>query len=264
VFLLPRVRVVARVGGGADAAGRAARAVAVTRWLAERGFPLVEPVEVAQPVLVEDNEAEAAVTFWHQLDIEPGPVTATELGRLLRQLHELPTPPPFALPAFHPLGRLVAAVRAGSWLATEDRNWLLTRAGQLQGALATMRFGLGPAGLVHGDAQLGNALRAVGRGVVLADWDSVACAPREWDLVPVAVEERFGGPPELVDELVAAYGVEVSRSDGWVVLRDIYELRSVAAHIRRAPLSPPHAAEARRRIGSLRRGDRGMRWFPVG
>jgi Phosphotransferase enzyme family len=274
VFLLPRERLIVRVGGGADAAGRAARSVEVARWLAGCGLPMVEPADVVQPVLIANDEAGdggiegggtevAAVTFWRQLDIQPGPATAAELGMLLRRLHALP-PPPFALPAFRPLDRLVAAARTSSWLAAGDREWLVARAAQLRERLAAASSVLGPAGLVHGDAQLDNALRAVGRGVVLADWDSVAYAPRKWDLIPMMVEERFGGPPELLEELVAAYGVDIARGEQWELLRDIYELRSVAAHIRRAGLSPPHAEEARRRIASLRSGDRRVRWYPVG
>jgi hypothetical protein len=283
VFLLPQERVIVRVGGGADAAGRAARAVEVARWLARCGLPMVDPADVVQPVLIANRAADdagaddagtrdagtgaVAVTFWRQLDLQAGPVTAAELGGLLRRLHALP-PPPFTLPAFRPLDRLMAAARTSRWLDTEDREWLVARAAQLREALAAASSALGPAGLppglVHGDAQLDNAMRAMGRGVVLGDWDSVAYAPREWDLIPVMVEERFGGPPGLVEELTAAYGIDVPRGEQWVVLRDIYELRSVAAHIRRAGLSPPHAAEARRRIASLRSGDRRVRWFPVG
>jgi hypothetical protein len=47
------------------------------------------------------------------------------------------------------------------------------------------------------------------------------------------------------------------------VLISVYELRSVAAHIRRAPVSPPHAREAALRIASLRAGDRSVRWSAV-
>lgn len=264
VFRLAQQRIIVRVGGGADAAGRAQRAVIVTRWLREWDYPTVAPASLVQPVLLTDQDgAETAVTFWRQVEVEPGPVAAGELGGLLHRLHRIPEPP-VELPAFRPLNRLVAAARTSLWLGESDRRWLSDRATDLGRAMSTAAFRLGPAGLVHGDAQLGNAIRVPGRGVVLADWDSVASAPREWDLVPTAVEQRFGGSPELLDELLAAYGADPTQQSGWDVLRDVYELRSVAAHIRRAPVSPPHAVEAARRIASLRSGDRHARWYPVG
>ncbi|MEH1016865.1 aminoglycoside phosphotransferase family protein [Micromonospora sp. CPCC 206060] len=263
VFLLPRARIIVRVGRGADAVGRAMRAVKVARWLVGEGFPSVVPVAgIEQPIVVAgDQEDEAPVTFWEQADIGPAPepITGAELGRLLRWLHTLQ--PPFVLPVFRPLNRLIAAAGASSWLTASDRRWIHARAVELQCGLDTVEFGLGT-GLVHGDAQLGNVISA--RTVrLVADWDNVATAPREWDLVPAAAEERFGGSPQLLTQLLAAYGADPTTDPGWGILRDIYELRSVAAHIRRAPFSSPHAREAALRIASLRAGDRAVRWSAV-
>ncbi|MEU3455294.1 aminoglycoside phosphotransferase family protein [Micromonospora sp. NPDC006766] len=264
VFLLPRARIIVRVGRGADAVGRAMRAVEVTRWLVGEGFPSVVPVAgIEQPVVVDsDREDAAPVTFWEQADIGPAPqpVTSAELGRLLRWLHTLR--PPFILPVFRPLDRLTEAVGASSWLSASDRRWIDARVVELQRGLDAVGFRLGT-GLVHGDAQLGNVISAR-TGPLVADWDNAATAPREWDLVPGAAEERFGGSPQLLTQLLAAYGADPTADSGWGILRDIYELRSVAAHIRRAPSSPPHAREAVLRIASLRAGDRTARWSAVG
>ena len=265
VFLLPSARIIVRVGSGADAVERALRAVTVTRWLVGEGYPSVVPIaDIDQPVIVESERGSGVpVTFWQQADAGPGsrPVTGTEFGRLLRWLHTLRAP--FALPVFGPLDRLAAAARASRWLAASDRRWIEVRAAELQRGLdETVEFGLGR-GLVHGDAQMGNVI-AARTGWLVADWDNVATAPREWDLVPAAAEERFGGSPQVLTELLGAYGADPTADPGWVILRDIYELRSVAAHIRRAPSSPPHAREAALRIASLRAGDRAVRWSPVG
>ena len=113
-----------------------------------------------------------------------------------------------------------------------------------------------PIGLVHGDAQLGNVLAKVDGRAVLA--------PLLWDLAPTAVEPRFGGRPALLEELLSGYGTDLTALPGWQVLYDVYELRSVATHIRRAPESAPHAAQAALRIASLRAGDRTVRWSAVG
>lgn len=265
VFLLPRERVVVRVGGGADAPDRAERAVVCTRWLARMNYPAVEPLAgVDQPVLLPDGTGGCwAATFWHHVDVEDRPPAAGDLGELLRRLHDLPAPP-FEVPPFRPLQRLTAVAHDSTWLSEPDREWLLTRAHGLQTELDGAGSRLGRIGLVHGDAQLGNVLTAVDRRAVLGDWDGVATAPLAWDLVPTAVEPRFGGRPGLFGELLTGYGADPTNVPGWPVLRDIYELRSVAAHIRRAPESPPHAAEAAVRIASLRTGDRSVRWRAVG
>ncbi|WP_204037487.1 phosphotransferase family protein [Micromonospora qiuiae] len=265
VFLLPRARIIVRVGRGAEAVERAMRAVEVSRWLAGEGFPTVVPVAgIEQPIVVYgDQEEQAPVTFWEQADICPDPnpaAAAAELGWLLRRLHTLR--PPVVLPRFRPLDRLIAAARSSNWLNESDRLWIDARAVELQRSLDMGEFRLG-AGLVHGDAQLGNVI-STRTGPVLADWDNAAVAPREWDLVPSAAEERFGGPSELLTHLLAAYDADPTTDPGWEILRDIYELRSVAAHIRRAPSSPPHAREAALRIASLRAGDRTVCWSAVG
>ncbi len=262
VFAAVEAGIVVRVGGGADAVDRARRAVMVCRWLAQRGFPAVVPAGVEQPVVLVDAGGEVAVTFWDWVPAGGGPATGVQLGRLLRGLHDLP-PPPFDLPVFQPLRRLVAAVRGSSWLSEDDREWLLGRAGALQRHLDAAA-GSGAFGLVHGDAQLGNVIPGMAGGV-LCDWDSVVHGPRVWDLISGAVEYRFGGSPSVLGEVLGAYGGgDLVRSAVWPVLRDVWELRSVAAHIRRAPDSSPHAAEARLRIASLRGGDRTARWHAVG
>ncbi|MGC5033876.1 phosphotransferase [Micromonospora sp. DT229] len=262
VFALPG-RVVVRVGAGADAVGRAGRAVMVTRWLAGHRFPTVVPVGgVDQPVVVGGSARGIPVTFWEMADVGPDPaaVSAIDLGRLLARLHQLC--PPFVLPRFRPLERLAAAVGESGWRVASDRRWIEERMAELEDCLGRAQFRLGW-GLVHGDAQLDNVLSSRA-GPLLGDWDNVSTAPREWDLVPAAVEQRFGGSPRLLTELLAAYGADPTADPGWAVLCDIYELRSIAAHIRRAPVSPPHAREAALRIASLRCGDWGVRWSAVG
>lgn len=260
VFLHPTARVVIRVGQGFDAVGRAERAITVTRWLTELRYPTVIPMPgIEQPIVL---PGQPPVTFWQQVDTDDRDVTATDLGWLLKRLHGLPAAT-FPLPAFRPLDRLTATATTSTWLTPEDRRWLIDRAALLQRQLDSSEFRLGPPGLVHGDAQLANVIPAV-LGPVLADWDGVAVAPREWDLVPAAVEPRFGRYTHLLADLLDAYGADPTDDPGWSVLADIYELRSVAAHIRRAPVSPPHAREAALRIVSLRNNDHTVCWSAVG
>src|SRR5437899_9074148 len=79
VYHLPAANAVARIAivTSPDSVPRLATSVRVTRWLAEVGFPTVEPLRVDQPVTGHG----CAVTFWRYLPQDgpqPGPV---DLGR---------------------------------------------------------------------------------------------------------------------------------------------------------------------------------------
>jgi aminoglycoside phosphotransferase (APT) family kinase protein len=259
VFVLPVPAVVARVGGGAEARRRAQNAVTVTRWLAGQGFPTVEPLDGDQPVEVDGT----VLTFWRQVHIRPGaPPSARVLGGLLRGLHSIQGEPP-PLQPLQPLLRLVAVVRTSPILNDLDRSWLLERSHELLEQYGNLEFPLGTPGLIHGDAQVSNLIASEDGRVLLSDWDAVANGPREWDLVVTAAEDRFGMSTEERSAFAEAYGYDVTGWPGWTVLRDLRELYALAAHIRRAPASPPHAAEMAWRIASLRAGDR-RRWHAVG
>jgi aminoglycoside phosphotransferase (APT) family kinase protein len=199
---------------------------------------------VDQPIIL---SGDVPVTFWQHVDASGGAVAVVDLGRLLKHLHRMPASP-FTLPQFRPVDRLTTTAAGSPWLSAADQRWLLAQATILQ-----------QQGLVHGDAQLDNVIPAV-PGPVLADWDGAAAAPRERDLVPAAAEQRFGGSAQLLADLLDAYGADPTGDPGWPVLISMYELRSITAHIRRAP---PFARQAALRIASLRAGDRSVRWSAV-
>lgn len=262
VYLLPSADLVARIGGGHDAFGRAVRAVDVCRWLAEQQYPAVLPADLAQPLVIDGSP----VTFWHYIKGEmPRPdVAVVQLGELLARLHGLPAPD-IALPQLDPLARLRAALANDAALPEDARQWLSERTEYLSQAWVDLRSPLGT-GLVHGDAQVGNLIREEASAKVwLADWDSVAIGPREWDLISVEVEHRFHGPGHSRDGIRAGYGYDMTEWPKWTIVRDVYELRSIAAHIRRAGEgSQPHLAEALHRVETLRAGDLVARWHAVG
>jgi len=100
VYQLPAVDAVARIAPvtSPGSVARLATSVQVTRWLSDIGFPSVEPLPVEQPVAGDG----CVVTFWRYLQQDgPEPLSA-DLGRLLRRLHGLGSPP-VALPAYRPL-----------------------------------------------------------------------------------------------------------------------------------------------------------------
>ncbi len=213
VFKLAGVPVVARVRytRGSDAwMERLTASVKVTGWLHEHGFPTVRPADVQQPV-----EADGyLVTFWHFVEAIRAPWEDVEsLGRLLRRLHSIETPP-IRLPAASPLGSM-----------PEDTSRLI------QG----------------------------GDGVLLGDWDSVSCGPREQDIVPTSIRYRFGRPAAEWDRFCTAYGVDPGGLPGLGVLREMREVRTLVPYIRSTE-RPAAQAEATRRIDDLMSGRQREPW----
>jgi hypothetical protein len=96
VFRLP-AELIVRIRIGPERFSQVATSVQVTRWLADRGFPTVQPAQVpGQPWRIDGT----VVSLWEYVAAAPGPApTAAELGQLLGDLHSQP-PPPFQLPLF--------------------------------------------------------------------------------------------------------------------------------------------------------------------
>ncbi len=250
VYHLPAAGAVARIAlvASPQSVARLATSVRVTRWLATAGFPAVEPLASDQPVISHG----CAVTFWRYLPqhgSEPGPA---DLGRLLRRLHRL-GPPPFALPAYQPLGSVRQAIQASQAISEDERAWLDDYCQRLLHSYAQLGFEL-PKGMIHGDAWSGNLLRD-GERVVLADWDAVSTGPREIDLIPTLQARRFGLPEHQRDAFIAAYGHDIRGWAGYPVLRDIRELSTITALLRDAHIDPAAHDQLQVRLRSLRTGD---------
>jgi Phosphotransferase enzyme family len=159
------------------AAERGERAIAVSRWLVEQGFPATEPLAVDQPAVIEGW----AVTCWqHYPQGDRQPPEPWCLGELLRRLHVLPALPGVDLPRYTPLASMARQAESTAFLAA-GKTWLLGRREELLAAYHCLEFPLGH-GRIHGDAYPGNLLWN-GAGVVLGDWDEASFGPRELDLV---------------------------------------------------------------------------------
>jgi hypothetical protein len=227
--------------------------VRVTAWLNTLGFPTVRPLDIEQPITMHGY----IVTFWHYLDATGPPwEDVNSLGRLLRQLHELPTPPEH-LPAVTPLGSLPDDTERCAWLTDTQRSWLLSRYQELQHEYADTTWSLGY-GLIHGDANAENLIHAREQ-IVLSDWDSVSYGPREQDIVPTSIRYRFGHPKAEWGQFCAAYGVHPSDLPGLTVLRGMRELRSLGPYMRTTD-HPQAQAEVRRRIADLMNGTQSEPW----
>ena len=253
VYLLPAAGddgIVAKIAIR-SAAHSARRAVLLTRWLREHGFPCIAPMDVEQPVEVGDY----VVTFWryyNQHDRQaPG---AAALGGLLRDLHRLPHPP-IDLPTFVPLADFAASVAADASLSDDDRTWLVDERRRLLTAYGELDFPLS-VGFIHGDAYPGNTIWA-GEQVLLGDWDEPAVGPRELDLAnTIQGGIRFGRTPAEVDAFTGAYGYDPRSWSGITTLIGLRDLHTLGSFLRRAGRGDSVAVrELSDRVASLRRRD---------
>jgi hypothetical protein len=258
IYLLTGAGIVARAVQATDENRRRAdTAVRITSWLAGLDYPAVRPVHE----LPTEFDG-VVVTWWSYLPQPASPprIPSTVLGRLLRDLHDLP-PLPFRVPVAAPLERLRRALslddaRERPVLGRSARTFLAERAAELQARYDGVQSHLG-AGLVHNDAHRGNLLarRRSPSGYVLGDWDGACWGPREIDLVLEGAAGRlFGGGPADRAAFTRGYGFDVTRWPGWTVLRDCRELHSLAAYIRTAPDKPAAAHELHTRVRSLQTG----------
>ncbi|MEV6956299.1 aminoglycoside phosphotransferase family protein [Streptomyces sp. NPDC051183] len=247
---------VAKVGRESSLLPRAERELAVAGWLAESGVRAVRAAEPA-PRLVDGHP----VTLWHRLPRAVRPAGPEDLAVLLRQLHALPAPP-FALPPRDLLGGVERWLRlAGGAIDPADAAYLRARRDGYAAEVAALTPHL-PPGPVHGDA-LPRNVHVGPDGPVLVDLETVSGDLREHDLVVMALaRDRYGLPAEEYAAFAEAYGWDVRDWEGCAVLRGARETASCAWVSQHAPANPKALAEFRRRVASLREGDRELRWHP--
>lgn len=102
LFRLASVPVIVRVARAPEWLAMACKEVAVSRWLAEEGFPAARVVEdLEQAVLIDGHP----VTFWHLIVEGDRKASYGELGAVLRDLHALTVPDGLELPSFDPFDK---------------------------------------------------------------------------------------------------------------------------------------------------------------
>jgi Ser/Thr protein kinase RdoA (MazF antagonist) len=237
--------------------------VRVAKWLADAGFPatalagidhLEQPIEVGGRV----------VTVWEYVPQGPQRPTVSDLGRILRCLHQLTPPAGLELPAFRPLRNIPARLAlAPSSVKKADVEFLRQRAEELDEAYAGLSFEL-PPGPIHGDAHPGNLMRTETGGIVIGDLECFATGPREWDIaLPAAYRYGLGW---LTDDeyrtFVEVYGYDVSQAPCFPVLRSIREVNMTAWLMQNVAESGDIGNEFRRRMADLRNPDAPRRWRP--
>ncbi len=260
VFALPSADLVIRIAGNPDARERIADSVRITRWLSGHGFPCVAPANITGQPFTVQGKVVSAWRLEHTASRPPG--TATDLARLLRDLHERPLPadPPDHLD--NPLAGVAEAVsRTPEAMTGEDQSWLMARIGELREQWQHLTFPHPPC-LIHGDAHPNNLMRLSSGRVIIGDWDHVSVGPREWDLVQVHYfSRRFGHPAaQEIDGFTTAYGWDVRSWPGLDTLIAVREISGLSPYIRTATVNTFSRDELAHRLQTLRSADIKASW----
>jgi aminoglycoside phosphotransferase (APT) family kinase protein len=260
-YALPSAGLVIRIAPTAQVLAPVTASIAVTRWLADSGFPCTIPADIDdQPFVI----AGRVVSAWRYLVTADTPApTSAEMGSILRELHAQGDPPR-PLPSLgDPLASVTAVIsEAPDAMSTASQSWLLDQIIQLRRQWHALDFPR-PAGLIHGDAHIGNLLRAASGQAVLGDWDHVATGPREWDLAQIHyMDRRFGrAGPNGIDAFAAAYGWDIrtwpAGLDTLIAIREIWGLRP---YIRAARDRPSYRQQLAYRLHTLQSGDTQAQW----
>lgn len=252
--------VVVRVGRSRSYETAARTEIAVARWLEREDYPAVRAVSVVQPQVVHNK----VVTFWATLaDDGTDYGSVAEVANLLKRLHAMSAPSNLGLEELRPFGRAGRRISQATWLNNDDRDFLHHRQEQLGADYQHLSFAL-PAGIIHGDASVGNVIRDTGGRAVLIDLDGFALGPREWDLVVTAMYyDSFGWhSKDEYQDFARIYGFDVMTWDGYPVLRDIREFLMVTWLAQKGASDARSAAEVRKRISALRTGASRKDWRP--
>jgi Ser/Thr protein kinase RdoA (MazF antagonist) len=260
LYRLAAAPVVVRVARGPAYLASVRREVAVSRWLADEGFPAVRAVEdIEQPLSVEVHP----VSFWHLIEDAGREATYGELGAVLRDLHALSAPADLELPAFDVFGRADRRIEVAERIPDDDRVFLRKRRRELADRLAglALRSGMGP---VHGDAHTDNLMVDRQGRLHLIDLENFCVDRPEWDLVVAAHEyDRLGW---VTDEQYAAfvdgYGRDLRDWPGFGVLSAIQEFKMTTWLMQNIAEGPHVAEEVKARLASLRDDDAPRNWRP--
>jgi hypothetical protein len=257
VFALPGAGLVIRITRSFGLHARVHKVVQLGAWFETVDAPTIRLAPgIDQPIEVDGLLA----SVWRYLPpADPAPAVG-DLGTVLRRFHALGAPP-FDLPVWDPVGDARTRLGDAEALQPGDRDALMSWCDDLAPRVDALNARSEP-GLIHGDAHIGNLLRATDGQVVLCDFDPTCIGPWQVDLVAVAVGEARFHRPGAHQALVAAYGYDVTTDPDWSLLREARELKMVAAAVPLLASTPGAAHEFRTRLDSVVRGDPDARWTP--
>lgn len=200
-------------------------------------------------------------TVWDYVHGEPP--NYRQLGELVRRFHDRTDSLTIELPQWQPLAsarRRLNELSAG--YPADDVALLNDWYERISAELDGLRYVL-PRGVIHGQAEIGNALLQ-GATPVFVDLERVCVGPREWDLIDTAaVTLRFDRPLANHQAFAEAYGFDVMAWPGFDALRRVWELRATTWLMQAASHSLDRADEARTRIDSWRQDKPMTAWREV-
>ncbi len=235
------------------------RQVAVARWLEAERYPATRALNIEQPI---DCEGWVA-TFWESASEREEYAPLVQVAELLHMLHQLEAPRSLDLPEKRPFHELDQRLSVLAQVDYSDAAFLHERVTDLRTRYEALDFVL-PAGVIHGDANVGNVILDRDGNPLLIDLDSFSVGPREWDLVQTALfYERFGWHTEQeYRDFVEVYGFDIMRWPGYPVLADYREVAMTLWLARKAASDPKAADEVRKRVAAIRTGGDRRDWAP--
>ncbi|MEU5158685.1 aminoglycoside phosphotransferase family protein [Streptomyces sp. NPDC020875] len=258
VYRLAGSPVIVRIARDPGSLADMTRTVRVARWLEGEGFAATRVVAgLEQPLLVDGR----VVTFWVSAQDAVVYADPRELGDLLRRLHRLEEPGSLALPYYDPFQEVWDTLRALGDLSGDDVAFLNERAERIQKEYDRLDWVL-DFGMIHGDANVGNAIRNRDGQPLLIDLDGFSLGQREWDLVLTSLYyERFGWHTRTeYESFVHHYGFDLMNWPGYPVLADLRELKMTLWIGHQATTSGTAAEEFARRVHALRTGGSRKDW----
>nr|WP_030157195.1 aminoglycoside phosphotransferase family protein [Glycomyces sp. NRRL B-16210] len=257
VYALPSAGVVLRITRSNRLHDRIRKGARLGRWFAEVDAPTIRLAAISdQPLIYEDLLA----TVWEYVLPSPNAPSTDDLGRVLREFHNLPTPT-IALPDWDPVGTARKRIADAEALRAADRQALLEWCDRLEPEVEAL-VADATRTLVHGDAHVGNLLRRPDDRVVLCDFDSTCLGPAGVDLAAVAAAEIWFGSTGEHERLAAAYGHDITTDPAWPVLRQARELTFVVGGVPLLASTPGVAEQFRLRLDSVMANDTGVTWTP--
>ncbi|MER6399275.1 aminoglycoside phosphotransferase family protein [Kitasatospora sp. NPDC001603] len=247
--------VVVKIARNGTQASTVQRTVDLVTWLTARGFPTVPLHPVQQPVDLDGHYA----TYWTYLPQPARPVSAEQLAKPLRTLHQLDDPP-VPLPAADTAAAIRRSIASTTALTNDEIARLTDRLDHLQRELEDVSYELAPS-VIQSDPQHRNALHTTRGNAVLCDWDTASFGPPELDLVTVEIHcRRFGYGQAHYEAFANSYGYDIRTWAGYPALAGLRELRMITTNAKRATPGSATIAEVRRRINGMHCDDPSQLW----
>ncbi|MBB5958981.1 aminoglycoside phosphotransferase (APT) family kinase protein [Saccharothrix tamanrassetensis] len=257
IFRLHGTGTVVRIARGVAHWDDAVKEVNVARWLGRNDFPSARTTDLPQPILVDGGYP---VTFWSFIEGRTGgPGDVGTLAALLRRLHALPRPESFELPEQELLERVEPRIESAP-IDSDDKDFLLGHLDRLSAEIASLSYEL-PAGPVHGDAHVQN-LMFTGSTPTVIDFEAFSWGQPEWDLGMTATEYVTAGwwTAEQYRTFADDYGFDVTRWEGFPVVRATHELKMTTWVMQNVRTSEKVAQEYATRMATLRKRENIGKW----